>query len=163
MATPTYTPLATVTADGSTDSYDFTSIPSTYRDLILVFSGGVTTGIDDLMLRLNNDSTSSIYSYVVMEGNGSSASSFTDTRNNLTLTAGTNIGTGQSTIIVQIMDYSASDKHTTVLSRHNNTSAEVNAFAGRWANTAVVNQVNVFAPAYDFSSGTTISLYGVKA
>ena len=39
MPTPTYTPLATVTLGTSAASVTFSSIPATYRDLILIFDG----------------------------------------------------------------------------------------------------------------------------
>ena len=55
MPTPTYTPLATVTLGTAASSVTFSSIPATYRDLILVVNA--TTSADGIpSLRFNGDS-----------------------------------------------------------------------------------------------------------
>jgi hypothetical protein len=153
-----YIALATTTLGSAAANVTFSSIPATYKDLIVVYSGSNTTGLAGLRIRLNGDSTS-IYSTVNMNGESSGATSSAQTETSA------NIGvssTGQSNTIIQIMDYSATDKHKTILGRGNTLSTSfVRASAGRWANTNAVNTVQVSTYAYDFNSGTTISLYGV--
>jgi hypothetical protein len=71
--------------------------------------------------------------------------------------------------VVQIMDYSANDKHKSILSRMNHlgsTDTATNASASRWANTAVVTSVTIFSGTgytQPFASGSTFSLFGVAA
>jgi hypothetical protein len=162
MPTPTYTPLATVTLASSASSVTFSSIPATYRDLILVHNGtSSNASLNTVLARLNADSGSNFFQ-VAMAGDGSSTSSFTFTGTGVS--AGFTRSTELSVNITQIMDYSATDKHKTALSRHNNSAQQVRAAATRWANTAAVSSiVLVIDTGATFSSGTTFSLYGVIA
>ena len=52
----TYTPIATTTL-GSAGTITFSSIPSTYTDLVIVLNGNGSrvAGTDDTGLRLNSD------------------------------------------------------------------------------------------------------------
>ena len=155
MPTPTYTPLATVTLGSSAASVTFSSIPATYRDLILVIKGGPTTS-DDLTVKLNSDSGAN-YSRVYALGNGTGTSSGADSSGGFgAFATGTN-----NTIILQFMDYSATDKHKTVLSRFSSTEQYAGMIAGRWANTAAVTTIGLTVTSTTFASASTFSLYGV--
>jgi hypothetical protein len=159
MPTPTYTPLATVTLGTTAASVTFSSIPATYRDLILVYNGTVNVGTD-ARVRLNGDSGSN-YSWVAMFGNGSTTGSpSSGSATGMTLGYP---GTGLTNIICQIMDYSATDKHKTALSRSSNAAVVVSAHAGRWANTAAVTSLGIESIDVTFQSGSTFNLYGVIA
>jgi hypothetical protein len=163
MPQPTYTALATVTLGASASSVTFSSIPATYRDLILVHNGtSSNASVNTVLARLNADTGSNFFQ-VAMNGDGSSTSSFTFTGTGVS--AGFTRSTELSVNITQIMDYSATDKHKTALSRHNNSAVgAVRAAATRWANTAAVSSiVLVIDTGATFSSGTTFSLYGVIA
>jgi len=154
MPTPTYTPLATVTLGSSASSVTFSSIPATYRDLILVITGTVATSTN-LSISLNGD-TGSNYTSVFASGNGSTSSSGTGTESSMDLAR---LETAQRTNKIEFMDYSATDKHTTALIRRATLMA-----AHRWANTSAVTSI-VIAPivATTFDSGTTFNLWGVIA
>jgi hypothetical protein len=163
MPTATYTPLANVTLASTSTSITFGSIPATYRDLIVVFqglSGGV--GNFQTRLRLNGD-TGNNYNWQRMSGTGTSSfASTAASQNNLNLTFAAE---AQTTTQVQhrinIMDYSATDKHKTVISRADNAAQATEAVAGRWANTAAVTSVQLFPSSATFGIGTTVALYGV--
>ena len=161
MATPTYTALATTTLSSTTDTVSFQSIPASFRDLVVVVAG-TTSNITNTIIYLNNDSGTN-YSYVDAVGNGSTASSASSSS-----TSEPEVGrmsTSQSNVIAHIMDYSASDKHTVILGRGNSNGDQVKMSAARWANTAVVNRVDVVSrpSGRPFSIGTTLSLYGIEA
>jgi hypothetical protein len=156
MPTPTYTPLATVTLGSSASSVTFSSIPATYRDLILVFDGTISNAVD-IYLRFNSDSGSN-YSFVQMSGNGSTTASSSGT---ITYGQISNSASGRVTAIAQLMDYSATDKHKTFLSRQ--TNDPVRAWAVRWANTSAINTMLLAVASGTISSGSVISLYGVIA
>jgi hypothetical protein len=165
MPTPTYTPLATVTLGASASSVTFSSIPATYRDLILVANPQATAAVNNLRLQFNGD-TASNYTGVVMRGTGSVAASF-----NRVASGGMELdlfGNGVETNLeqiynVQIMDYSATDKHKTVLTRFDDASQATGAFASRWANTAAVTQIVLYITGTTFAAGSNFSLYGVIA
>ena len=158
--TNTYTPIASVTLSATASEVVFSGLPQTFRDLIVVYSGSNTTGLAGLRVRLNGDS-SSIYSTVNMNGESSGATSSAQTETSA------NIGvssTGQSSTIIQIMDYSATDKHKTILGRGNTLATSfVRATAGRWANTSAVTSVTLSTFAFDFNSGSTFTIWGVIA
>jgi len=158
MPTPTYTPLATVTLGTTASSVTFSSIPATYRDLIFILSG--LGGSANITLRYNGDSGSN-YSFVDMVGNGSSTSSSSGT--GTFAYGGAMTTSGQGNNIVQIMDYSATDKHKTSLARTSYATNYAIAYASRWANTSAITSVVVGASSGTFSSGHTLSLYGVIA
>jgi hypothetical protein len=154
MPTPTYTPLATVTLGSSAASVTFSSIPATYRDLILVYTGLLSVGDENVLLNVNGTGTTG--TRVFMFGSGSTATSGTAT----TLTIGFPGGALSSTIL-QIFDYSATDKHKTMLFRGNNTNSGVSAQAQRWANTAAITSLAFSPAAGTFNSASTFNLYGV--
>ena len=158
MPTSTYIPLATITLASTDSEIVFSSIPATYRDLIIV-AAGTTAADTQVLVRFNSDSGSN-YSYVGMEGNGSSASSFSNTGTEIRGLFGS---ATQHNNILQVMDYSATDKHKTALGRRNIASASVVAIAGRWANTAAVHTVSLIGLTQSWQVGSTFSLYGIEA
>lgn len=154
--TPTYVALGTVILSGASASVTFSSIPATYRDLIIVMTGS-TSNTTNPRVQFNGDTGNG--SYVYMLGTGSSTGSGANT--DAALVGGLANGVQQS-MIIQVMDYSATDKHKTILSRSNSTSEPVWAFASRWASTAAVNQVRLLNQAgTNFNSGSTFSLFGI--
>jgi hypothetical protein len=159
MPTPTYTPLATVTLGSSASSVTFSSIPATYRDLILVFDGTATAN-SVVNFRYNGDSGANYYR-VGMEGDGTTASSYFGT--DATSLRVINWRTARSNAIHQIMDYSATDKHKTSISRGNPTDVGVQSAAGRWASTAAITSIALTLDANQFAAGCTFSLYGIAS
>ena len=156
MPTPTYTPLATVTLGTTAASVTFSSIPATYRDLILVHNGALTN-TDNIVWRANGD-TGSNYSIVQALGVSSGAVS-NQTASRTSGLAGSSY-TQQSANITQWLDYSATDKHKTSLGRANSPTSEVGMSASRWANTAAITSLTLLGA---FASGNTFALYGVIA
>ena len=163
MPTPTYTALATVTLASTASSVTFSSIPATYRDLILTFTASNSAaGLTYSVIRVNGQ-TGSIYSKVAMLGlaNNTTTSYSTTT---------TSIETGdlapsEATFeIHQFMDYSATDKHKTVLTRWNARNATiVDAEASRIAITSAITTISVATASSSYASGSTFNLYGVIA
>lgn len=162
MPTPTYDLIASNVLSSSASSVTFSSIPATYRDLIVVVQYLSSTGTASLELRLNSD-TGANYHRVWMVGDGSTASSFSETSaTEVFLSSDTGAGTtGEHLSVIQIMDYSATDKHKTILSRGNRASSGVTAQAARWANTAAVNTVLLRTSSNNFASGSSFYLYGL--
>jgi hypothetical protein len=61
------------------------------------------------------------------------------------------------------MDYSATDKHKTVLIRQNSVADSAFAMGARWANTAAITSIQLSLGAATFSTGTTFALYGIAS
>lgn len=155
-----YVPLANVTLSSSAASVTFSSISQAYRDLVLVVNGSVSGG--DVRWTANNDTTNSNYSGVTMVGNGSTASSSAPSAlaGNVIFNYGT--GTNLSTWILTLLDYSATDKHKTLLGRQDSTGNTA-AAANRWANTAAITSFYVWPASATWAAGSTFALYGVSA
>lgn len=155
----TYTLIDSEVLASSASSVTFTSIPADYRDLILVVNPVMTSGAGVSAVTFNSD-TGSNYSYVTMSGDGSSPSSSSGTTTYL-------FGTGSSDTeprlySFQIMDYSATDKHKTVLQRRQD--AEVYAYASRWASTSAIASIQIgFNTTNSYAAGSTFYLYGIEA
>ena len=160
MPTPTYTALANITLGSSASSVTFSSIPATYRDLVLVMNGTSTAG-SYAFLRFNSD-TGSNYSYLFMHGDGASAVSSAFSSQTQGYIANIDAGAINATL-TQIMDYSATDKHKTFLSRNGQGGGLVIATAGRWANTSAVTSMSVTMNTGSFSTGHTFALYGIAS
>jgi hypothetical protein len=161
--TATYTPLANVTLGAAASSVTFGSIPATYRDLICVVVAQGSTTLQG-RVRLNSD-TGSNYNYVRMSGSGSSATSATASSQSsgfLSAIAQATT-TGALQMNINIMDYSATDKHTTILSRADQSANGTEAFVNRWANTAAVTSVQILTSTGNWAAGSTFALYGVIA
>jgi hypothetical protein len=168
LPTPTYTALANITLGSSASSVTFSSIPATYRDLVVVMNVGGATAASS-RLRFNADSGNN-YNWVFMNGSGSSTTSSSQSnQNNLDIGAfiGLSATVGPYNLIAQIMDYSATDKHKTVLSRVNLTTdlyPGTTALAGRWASTSAITTVQLFPDsATSWISGSTFALYGIAS
>jgi hypothetical protein len=158
MPTPTYKALATVTLPSSAASVTFSSIPATYRDLVLVINCKIVSGAVFPRAILNAD-TAENYSRVTMDGNGSSANSNTAATSFITL--GDANADFRYNSITQFMDYSATDKHKTVLCRSNHASISTRAIGNRWANTAAITSIKVELNSSSFDTGSTFNLYGI--
>lgn len=168
MPTNTYTALATITLTGTDTTIDFANIPSTYRDLVLVCQArGTISTFTNIQMQFNGITTST-YSTVAMYGIGSgSGVSYSETTTNITLeqiARSTDTSGVFTPVITQLMDYSATDKHKTVLTRNSSTvSAVVAALASRWASNDAINAIKLFPFGGSFAIGSTFSLYGIAS
>ena len=161
MPTPTYTALATVTLGSSASSVTFSSIPATYRDLIVVANSPTATGNNPLDMEFNGDTTNANYNIVVTYNQSTTLGSFTENSSY----AGVNWYASYQPLsaIIQIMDYSATDKHKTSLIRANGASPWISMAATRWGNTAAITTVRLDLRGGSFDSGSTFALYGIEA
>jgi hypothetical protein len=164
MPTSTYKALATVTLGSSAATVTFGSIPATYRDLVVVLSGGIV-GVSDtnIFVAYNSDTTNANYRAVQMSGTGSATdgAAISSTLARILNYYGYATQDLNTNIIIQILDYSATDKHKTYLSRANNAGNGTAALVGRWGNTSAITTVEISSQAGSIRTGTTISLYGI--
>ena len=164
MPTPTYDLIASNVLGSAASSVTFSSIPATYRDLVLVVRATPVNNDVGLRMRLNSD-TGSNYPYVSMWGDGSAASSTSGTPTSITFGVGlASPNTSATMAIAQIMDYSATDKHKTILGRTNiptGTFPGVTADAYRWASASAANAIEVYFGSGNIASGSSFYLYGI--
>jgi hypothetical protein len=165
----TYEPIATTTLGTAASSVTFSSIPSTYTDLILVVNGSSTSGTN-ARLQIGNGSvdTGSNYSTTPLEGSGSAVFSSRVTNaaffqvNNYSQFAPS--PTHNTTEIIQIMNYSNTTTFKTIMDRSNLAQTGVSTMVGLWRNTTSINILTYYcANATTFEAGFTATLYGIKA
>jgi hypothetical protein len=161
----TYTPIATTTLGSAAASYTFTSIPSSYTDLVLIVNGLLDSGTaQDLRVQLNGDGGSN-YSATNMYGTGSAAGSFRYTND----TAGIldfygSFSTTQRAIsITSFMNYSNTTTNKTFIGRSNRADSGTDAYVNLWRSTAAINSIYLFCPSRNFAAGSTFTLYGIAS
>jgi hypothetical protein len=156
----TYTPIATTTLGSAASSVTFSSISSTYTDLRIVYA---TTASADAgnYIRYNSDSGSN-YSRTNLYGNGSSAGSDRQTTQTgiygpFTMSSAITANT------IEIMNYSNSTTYKTCLVRAGAANNSTLATVGLWRSTAAITSVSITCDGANFVSGSTFTLYGIKA
>jgi hypothetical protein len=139
------------------------TIPQTYTDLVLVYNGTVTSSGMDVRFRFNGD-TGNNYSYTSLVGNGSTATSSRLANNNF-IPAYIAVGTSTqpATITLNVLNYSNTTTNKTGLVRAADAPSETVAVVGLWRNTGAITSITMFPSANNFASGSTFSLYGIKA
>lgn len=167
----TYTPIASFVASGSASSITFSSIPSTYTDLVLVCnvtyspaSLGANTGY--LVFRVGNGSvdTGTNYSQTNLGGNGSTAASNRATNQTFGNLLTSITGSQMALTTASIQNYSNTTTYKTIINRTSEPSLEVEAEVILWRSTSAINIIQVYDySGYNFSNTSTFTLYGIKA
>ena len=163
-AGPTYEPIATATASGSSTSIGFTSISSSYTDLFIVINGNISTSSGFFQLQVGNgsvDTTGSNYSATRLYGNGTTAYSDRYTNSQPAYPFGIT-GTNQSTVTIQLNNYKNTTTYKTALIRFNQSGGDVGAGVQLWRSTSAITALTILS-GNNFSSGTTVTLYGIAA
>ena len=163
----TYEPIATNTLGATQTTITFSSIAGTYTDIVFVASLKMGSSTFQPILRFNSD-TGTNYSSTTVYGDGTSAGSARHTSiNGIYANPGAGIGTAGNfnPWIINIQNYANTTTYKTTIARFNNSASVVNAGVGLWRNTAAITTITLTAEAGsgDFQSGSTFTLYGIKA
>jgi len=173
MMANTYIPIATYTATTSVANIDFTSIPATYTDLLLLYSIRSAGSYDNVSIRFNSNTSS--YSTVRLLGNGSSASG--DTASGISGSPGTAAlcgaipGTSQTANtfgnqLVYIPNYTGSNNKSVIcesVDENNATGANAEITASVWSNSSTITSIRLLGyHGNNFAQHSTVTLYGIK-
>ena len=159
----TYASIASTTLGSGVSTYTFSSIPQTYTDLVIVIYTATSTGAY-CNIRFNNDSSTTYYQ-VSMEGLSSGPISEKTSSTYFVCNwhgAAFSSSTRWCSYYGHIMSYSNTSVKKNLMGQWNG-NGEVDVAHGTWPSTAAVSSLTVFTPSNTFASGTTISLYGIKA
>ena len=169
----TYEPIATTTL-GSAGTVTFSSIPQTYTDLVIICNGyNATSDGSSPTIQFNADTGGGTtnYSDTYVSGNGTSATC--SRHGNYTyVIIGNQVGwdttsTDRATSIVNIFNYSNTTTYKTCLIRTNLASGTypgTEAGASLWRSTAAISTINLQTSNFNnFATGSTFTLYGIKA
>jgi len=159
-------PLQNITLSSPQSSVTFASIPGTFRDLYIITNTRHVSSnqpFNQLRYRFNSDSGAN-YNYVRMIGWGTNTES-SGGSNNVELTFTFDAPSTSSSfvpIISNIMDY-ATNKHKSIIARLDDAAVSTQAYTARWASTAAITSVTIFAPSDSWVAGSTFALFGVVA
>lgn len=165
----TFTKIASVTVGllGAA-SIDFTSIPSTYTDLVVKVSARkTTTGGSNLQMQFNGSTSG--YSQRVLLGSGSTVASYNDASEIgfMYVTTSSDTSNTFSSTDIYLPNYAgANNKSVSIdnVTENNATTAYAALTAALWSNSAAINRVylQIANGAGVFAQYSTATLYGIK-
>jgi hypothetical protein len=169
--TATYEKIQNIVVSNSTTiTVDFTSIPQSYTDLVIVGNFGCTVGSNRSPIRINND-TNANYSTTHVRGNGSTVvsgrTSNTDSGFIFDNIAIPTVFDGNCMLIFN--NYLNTNTYKTFLCRYGSTSRGTGTSVNTWRSTSAVSSVQIIAgsggePGTNYwSTNSTFTLYGIKA
>lgn len=165
----TYEPIATTTLSTNTATVTFSSISGTFTDLVLIANYGHSATDQALRLRFNSD-TGSNYSLTSLYGNGTSAGSVrASNQTGAYIAYYVDAFTSVTTLtLCHIMNYSNTTTNKTIISRTGRPDPGTNlpgteAVVNLWRNTGAITTIDLSANSGNLLSGSTFTLYGIKA
>jgi hypothetical protein len=167
----TYTLISSVTVgSGGAANIAFTSIPATYTDLCIKFSGRGTTALSatSWFMRLNSSGTG--YSSKRLYGSGTAAASDSSTSGGIylvisTMSASTGTANTFGNAEIYIPNYAGSSNKSASIDdvqENNTTQAYAELAASLWSNTAAVTSLSIFPDTGNLAQYSTAYLYGIS-
>lgn len=163
-STTSYESIATASPSGSS-TFDFTSIPSTYKHLQIRYATKGTSNGTGIRIRFNSDTGSNYYiHYLYGTGSGSPVGLAQGLTTSGVIGEVTTTADVQSSGVIDILDYLSTNKNKTVrtlFGYDNNGSGTMYFNSVLWSATpAAITSITIFP-----SSGTitgSFALYGIK-
>jgi hypothetical protein len=172
--------IASTTVGTAVSNVTFTNIPSTYTHLEIRYSAQssrATYNLDDMNIQVGNGTidTGTNYSTHRLVGTGTNPVS---ANNNLSIaygiagqgSLGTSTGGTFGVGVMTITDYANTNKYKTGRTIGlNDTNGQLSGFNGwinltswAWRNTSAINTIKIWAANGNLTTGTRISIYGIK-
>jgi hypothetical protein len=157
--------IETKTLTVAAASIEFTSIPQTFTDLVLVVSARSSraASVDNMNFQFNNVTTG--YTSRRLYGSGSSATSGTDTSIYFDAPAASATANTFGSAFIYIPNYTGSTNKSVSndnVTENNATLAYQTIMAGLWSNTAAITSIKLLSlTSSNYTIGSTASLYGV--
>ena len=160
---------------GGVSNFDFTSIPQTYTDLVLVMSvrSNWSGGNDDWKMFINNVSAGGTYTDKLVIGNGSStsSSSTTGSPSGGQIYGGWNNESTNTNAFTSIQIYFPNYANTSYnktfslegVQEYNATTAYTYMGAGIYSSTNAISRITVSSWNSTWAQYSTATLYGVKS
>jgi hypothetical protein len=166
----TYELIGSTTLGSAASSIDFTSIPSTFTDLILKTSLRAADSANNwylMKLTFNSDNTSGNYSSRLVGGFGSSAYSSTSSFYAGYIPSGARTSNTFGNNEIYVPNYrSSSNKSISSdsVTEGNGSSYEIlGLWAGLWSNTAAITSLSIASDTGNLAQYSSAYLYGIKS
>ena len=163
----TYEPISSTTLASASAEVNFTGIPQTFSDLVLIGNvansgSGSTSAVIRLQVGNGSFDTGSNYSTTFLVGEISTVSGVRVTNQTFGYN-GECLGTlaNASPLTIYFNNYSNTVTNKTFLTRHGSTS-RVEANVTLWRSTSAINQIKVHISGNTFIAGSTFTLYGIR-
>ena len=166
----TYTLISSQVLGSAAASVTFSSIPSTYKDLVLRVSARDDSTFENQVLDIKFNGTTTGYSYTYVGNSGGTAVSGGVSGSSLWRNYNINGGGATANAFgsseIYIPSYTASqNKPMSSFSvvESNDTTANMGAEAGLWRNTAAITSIAIYASngAYNWVTNSSFYLYGI--
>lgn len=169
MPSPTYIAIAKTVLSSSQRTITFSSIPSTYTDLLLSCSSKSDYSSTTMVIRININSSSSNLTSRLIDSYGSGQYTTTDTTWIYSTT-----GSGTSTLTnafgnaeIYIPNYAGSNKKpitVTYASELNESGTSLGVLASLFNSTSAITTISLTPDnaSANFASGSRFDLYGIK-
>jgi hypothetical protein len=163
--------VSTVTVgSGGVAAIEFTSIPATGKDLLVLISprANYAGGIQEMLIRLNGD-TGNNYASRLLRGNGSAASSSTETGDRIVLSwpvpGGSDTANTFGNISFYISNYTSTTNKsisTDGVGENNATGAGQTLVASSYTTSSAISSIALYVGSYtgnNIAQHSTASLY----
>lgn len=162
-----WTPIAQTLLTVAAATIDFTSIPATYEDLVIVLQGrGTTAAVStNMLMRFNNDSGAN-YDFSRWNRFGNNSNVAQTSAEIGSLMAATAPAGNSSQATIEINNYARTTLRKTAFTLQGGDESTL--AAGQyshisnmlWRSTAAINRVTILLAAGNFDIGTVATLYG---
>jgi len=163
----TYKLIASSTVgSGGAANIEFTSIPATYTDLLVLATARSTrTGsVDDLVIQFNSSTSNLSGKRLYGTGSGTASDNLTDIRG-FAVASGSTANTFSNNSFY-IPNYTSSTNYKSVsvdaVNENNATESYGGITAGLWSNTAAITSIKLLANNGNLEQYSTAYLYGIK-
>lgn len=162
----TMTSISSQTLGVAAASVTFSSIPGTYKSLMLVMNtrGDTAAATVPFTIQFNGVTTSYTYRYVHGTGSAAATSSGATGQAGNTSAASATASTF-GTAYLMFPNYASSTLnkivHCESTTETNGSAATMAAYSMLWSNTAAVTQIVVAPTAGNFAANSTLTLYGI--
>ena len=154
---------------GGASSFDFTSIPATYTDLLVLISARGANAATTNSLWVQFNATGSSYTEKELTGSGTAASSGQNASAVKSyigdIPAATATASTFGNAEVYIPNYTSANYKSfsaNTVQENNTTAAYANLTANLWSNTAAITQVSILLTSSTLVQYSTAYLYGIN-
>tara|TARA_R110001599_G_scaffold138007_1_gene317003 strand:- start:835 stop:1356 length:522 start_codon:yes stop_codon:yes gene_type:complete len=168
------TKLGTLTPS-STDTTEFTSIPGTYDDLMIIgsskniYTSSTAFSTYKIKMRMNNDSSTN-YSWGLWGNDGSYAQVQNEHTYDSVYVFGnasshsSNVGWGHFSIYIPGYKIATAYKSFQIQGGYSTTASHQSGWTGygQWLSNSAITEIDLVSAYLNYVSGTTITLYGIS-
>jgi hypothetical protein len=168
----TFETINTYLLTSSQSTIVFSSIPSTYSDLVILLAP-ISSGQNYIGVQFNTDTSGGGTNYSRLAYSSTGSTPYADIRSSrfaieIDTQESTGSGGPNSTNEINIFNYTSTSAYKTIFCRNsaggrNNGENAVGLGIGTWRSYDVINSVTLNLNAGTYSSGTRATLYGIRS